>query len=282
MMGRLSGALCAAMLLAAPRPAAAFLYVSGDDHRSGDLVAVWVKNGFELIRNLGPVQALNEGVLIPSLDLPPQFADDASGANLSRAKFIALAVPNPVQQFANLPPQIPPPFYQPNIALTTLGDPSTIAYFQVGAAQGVLEPPTQGLDAWLLRLNTIPPANGTDVIENTDAEMVISTSQFASYTNVLGQSGDHIGSTISLSTSVSVAGPSYSIPLYLDFVTADFSDVNNITFDTRVTGLGSLTGNAGSGGHAMLSLPEPGETALGAGALLALAIARRLGSAKAR
>ena len=90
-------ALCAAGLFAGARPADAFLYVSGSNARSGDLVAVWVKNGFELIVNLGPVEGLGQGGQVTSFEVPAEFDGTSSGA-----KFTALAVPNPDAVFSEL------------------------------------------------------------------------------------------------------------------------------------------------------------------------------------
>ena len=88
--------------------------------RSGDLIAVWVKNGFELILNLGPVEQLGQGQ-VTSFEVPGEF-----DGNLVGAKFTALAVPNPDAVFTDL--GLEPPLIQTNIALTTLGDPATVIF----------------------------------------------------------------------------------------------------------------------------------------------------------
>src|SRR5262245_16023694 len=99
----LCGALGAIVLFGAARPAAAFLYVSGSDARSGDLIAVWVKNSTELIVNLGPVEQLGQGHL-SSVSIPTEFNGDLVGA-----KFLALGVPNAKAVFDQLGFDPPPP-----------------------------------------------------------------------------------------------------------------------------------------------------------------------------
>src|SRR5678815_3760462 len=117
------------------------------DRHSGDLIGVWVKNGFEWIMNLGPIDQLGQGPIV-SFAVPAQF-----GGNLSGAKFTALAVPSPDAAYTDLGFEPPPP--QPNIGLTTLGVPLGISDVQVGDAQAVLDPPLGGA-TWLNNLNAIP------------------------------------------------------------------------------------------------------------------------------
>jgi MYXO-CTERM domain-containing protein len=269
----LGAALLFLPLVAASRPAAAFLYVSGSNGRSGDLIGVWVKNGFEVIQNLGPVESIGLGT-VKSFEVPAEF-----DGNLTGAKFTALAVPNPDAVFTGLGLDPPPP--KGNIALTTLGDPETITSVQVGDAQAALDPPVGG-QTWLNNLNSIPPAGSTGVISNNDGAAVISSTLFAAYTATLGFTTDAIANTMSLSTAVLIdpleEGDDYAIPLYE--VAQTLTDVGggNFDFGTQVTQIGVLAGDAGDSGSTTLSLqeaPEPAGIALGAVALAALGAVRR-------
>jgi hypothetical protein len=264
----IGAALCAATLFASARSAEAFLYVRGNDARSGDLVAVWVKNGFELILNLGPVEALGQGQ-VASFEVPGEF-----DGTLVDAKFTALAVPDPLAVFSG---GSVAGASQANIALTTLGDPSVITFFPVGDAQAVLDSPVQA-QTWLILLGSIPAAGQPGVVANTDTAALIQTSLFASYTGNVGFTSDAIANTLTLSTATMIAaGTGYAIPLYEVFQTA-VDGPGGIIFGTEITQLGTLSGDDGSSGNAILSLtaPEPGEAAVTATALASLAwIARR-------
>jgi len=265
----LVGAISAMALFAAARPAAAFLYVSGSDGRSGDLIAVWVKNGFELIVNVGAVDQVGLGT-VTSFAVPAEFDGSLAGA-----KFTALAVPNADAIFSGL--GIDPPLIQANIALTTLNDPTTITFNQVADAQSVLDTPVPG-QTWFVLLGSIPAAGQTGVVSNTNTEALIETTLFASYTGNVGFTTDAIGNRVPVSTAVTIAtGTPYAIPLYEVFQTV--TPVNgDFEFGTDVMQLGVLTGDDGSSGNAILSLatPEPGSAVLGGVVVATLAwIARR-------
>lgn len=255
-------ALVAALLVGLAPNADAFLFVSGSNAQSGDLIAVWSKNGFEWIVNLGPVEDLGFGTIV-SFPVPSQFGED----KLVGAKFTALAVPNPDAVYDDLGLEPPPP--QPNIALTTLGDPLGISPTQVGDAQAVLDTPTGGL-TWLSILNSIPAAGGPDVIVNDDDEALITASLFAAYAVNVGFSTDAIANTIPLNTSVTIASPGYEIPLYIVHQTLTPVEFE---FGTEVTQLGTLLGDDGASGFAILGLepvPEAGATAAALAAFGAL------------
>jgi hypothetical protein len=267
----IGGALGALTLLAVAESAQAFLYVPGNNSRSGDLVAVYVKNGFELILNLGPVEDVGPGEVV-SFEVPGEFDGTLEGA-----KFTALTVPNPNAVFSGL--GLDPPLAQGNIALTTLADPTTIIFNQIGEAQSQLDP-SGAATAWLTLLGTIPAAGQSGVVSNTNTEALIQSTLFASYKGNIGFSSDAIANTLTISTATSiVAGETqaYEIPLYtvrqlVTLVSGDF------VFNTTATELGTLTGDDGSSGTAILSLvvPEPGSFAIGAVAAASLGwIARR-------
>ena len=269
---RLAGALCASLLLVSPRPSSAFLYVGGSNNQSGDLIAIYVKNGFELILNLGPIEQLGQGNLT-SFTPPNEF-----DGNLIGAKFTALGVPNRAKVYDHvLPPDPPTP--QPNIALTTKGDASAIDPVHIGDAQAALES-TSGT-GWLPLLNTIGPAgsSGGQVLQNTDDTLEIAVDLPQSYTKNIGFASDTIASTPSIPSTAVVIDPQgtgtpYAIPLYT--VTQDVKqDLSGLL--TLLTNPGSLGGDNGISGNAMLSLaPEPGSSGL-AGAVVAglCALARR-------
>jgi hypothetical protein len=265
----IGAALCAVSLFASARSADAFLYVSGSDQTSGDLVAVWVKNGFELIRNLGPVEALTEGQ-VDSFEVPGEFDGSLVGA-----KFTALAVPNPDAVFSEL--GLDPPLIQNNIALTTLNDPATITFNQIADAQSVLDTPVPG-QTWFVLLGAIPASGQIGVVSNSDDEALIQTTLFASYTGNVGFSSDAIGNRLSLSTAQIIAeGDGYAIPLYEVFQTV-VENNGNYDLGTDVTTLGTLSGDDGSSGNAILTFatPEPAAPMVGAAAIASLAaIARR-------
>jgi hypothetical protein len=272
MIRLVSSAIGILLLAAAPQESRAFLYASGSDQASGDLVGVWIKNNLELIINLGPIDDMHLGPVI-SFTVPGDFGD------LIGAKFLALGVPNPSLTFQT--PDGPSP--AGNIATTTNGDPQAALGTQplkVGDAQSQLDPPSGGV-GWLKLLNTIPLATGpgTPVIENTDDMALISTALDQSYTHNLGGGGDSIAGQVSpLVVSVPIDpqgnGESYSIALY-KLETTLTQVGNNFNLGLGVDRSGFLTGGNGSGGSATLSLvatpdPEPGIAGLAALAALGL------------
>jgi len=259
-----AAALCALGVLGA-RPAAAFIYVSGNNSRSGDLVAVWIKNGFELILNLGSVDNLTTGPF-PSFAVPNEFDNDLTGA-----KFTVLGVPNPIRTY----PGFDPPLPDPNIAMTSLSDPTGMTYAQVANAQAGLDSFTGGIDAWLRKLNTVGPAGGpgTQIIENQDARLLISTALFASYTGNIGFGTDQISNTISVSTATIIdpnaVGDPYSIELWYVL------QVRTPAKGTVVASLGTFNGDNGASGTGALSFaPEP-EGGAAVAALVLAFLARR-------
>jgi hypothetical protein len=235
----------------------------GSDQSSGDLVGVWVKSNFEMIVNLGAIDSLHEGT-VASFQVPTQF-----GSNLIGATFTALAVPNPEAAFLQCGFNPPPPQY--NIGFTSNGDTSLITWQDIGAAQSVLDTPTSG-QTWLLNLNNIPTSGDPNVIENTDTEVLITTSQSESYTLNVGFGSNMIANNIPISTAVTIdpqgTGQPYSIPLY---EMAQTLDCGTLVFGTQVHTVGSLTGDNGASGTAALSVPEPGPVGLAAVAVGALA-----------
>jgi len=277
-MQRLASALVALALLAvADSPAQAFQFVSGSGARDGDLVAVWVdeSRSFEYIRNLGSLSTLSERTLV-SFDVPDEF-----GNTLEGGRFAAFAVRNPLATFPGDATCV-----QPNIVLTSDIDPMTVdaltLYLQSNDARPQLDFGGVGL-AWLPGLNTVPlPSEiNPDVIVNTVDTLVLSADQQRSYSSVLAPGNvDNVGGTITFGNpAVTIPegdGEEYAIDLYEISTEIDCSD--GIPFVTSVGFLGTLVGDNGFDGVAELALtaPEPGATALGGLACLALAYLRRV------
>ena len=183
----LGAALAAGALLVSAPPASAFSYANGD------LVVTFVKNGFELILNLGqtPDVASVVGIDATTLVVPAQF-----GGSLDGAKWTALSVRDPEAQFSGDLAGVP----QNNIILTTLADPAIVSFNNIGDAQAQLQPPNQG-QAWFFLLKSIGAVNGTSILENEADRLVIGTSLYASYTGVLGFNSDAVGNQLPLSTA---------------------------------------------------------------------------------
>jgi len=267
-----AGAIGALLLAAAPPESRAFVYASGSDQASGDLVGVWIKNNLELILNLGSIDDIQLGV-VTSFQVPSDF-----DGNLVGARFIALGVPNPSLTFQT--PDGPSP--AGNVALSTNGDPHDALDpnpLKVGDAQAQLDPAGGGV-AWLKLLNTIPLATGpgTPVIENDDQRALISTSIAQSYTTNLGQAGDSISGTITpLMVSVPISGDdNYFIDFYKLEVTLT-NVAGNFQLGLDVVHPGTFKGDNGISGSSTLSLvnvPEAEPTVAAAAALAALGLLR--------
>jgi hypothetical protein len=233
--------------LFAASPASAFSYANGN------LVVAFVKNGFELVLNLGTTPVGPSGVSIDAttLILPSQFSGSLSGAT-----WTGLSVRNPDAQFTSDPSD--PLFGVPqnNIILTTDANPSAISFNQVGDAQAQLQPANQGT-AWFALLRSVGVANGTSILENTASRLVIGTGLYASYTGVLGFGSNAIANTVPLST-VAIVSPGVigsEIPLYGIVQTAVVTPTGDFDLGTQVTSLGALK-----------LVPEPGTALLlGAG-----------------
>jgi hypothetical protein len=242
MIRRLGGALGALAILVLSQSAGAFSYVSGGGTGSGDLIAVWVKNGYELIANLGPISSVHQGVLL-SFQVPDEFDLDLSGA-----KFTALGVPDNDMTYPVDQVPVDPPLFRPNLVLTTGSDPSAIDPFGLGSAQAVLDP-AQGGTAWFQLLTAIPSAtgSGTDIVVNDPDRLLIRSSYVTSYTSLIGFATDQIANNISVSTAVNVDDTTYTVGFYEVLQTLDFGTG---TFGTHVDPLGVLTGDDGSTGTA--------------------------------
>ena len=232
--------------LFASSPASAFSYTNGN------LVVAFVKNGFELILNLGNTPTGPTGVSIDAatLALPSQFNGSLDGAT-----WTGLSVRSPDAQFTGDLAGVP----QYNIIISTLASPSAVSFNNIGDAQAQLQPPNQG-QAWFSLLKGIGAANGTSILENTASRLVIGTGLFASYTSVLNATGsNNVAGQLPLSTAAIVSPVVFGsqIPLYELTQQLTFNpSIQDYDFGTQITSLGAL----------QLVVPEPGTLLLlGAG-----------------
>ena len=231
--------------LFASSPASAFSYANGN------LVVAFVKNGFELVLNLGTTPTGPTGVSIDAttLVLPSQF-----GGSLSGATWTGLSVRNPDVQFTGDLAGVP----QNNIIITTAANPGVVTFNNIGDAQAQLQPANQGV-AWFALLKTVGSANGTSILENTSNRLVIGTGLYASYTSVLNSGGSNNVAgqlPISVAAIVSPAVIGSQIPLFDLTQIAPFNPVTgDFDLGTQITPLGALK-----------LVPEPGTALLlGAG-----------------
>jgi hypothetical protein len=217
---------------------------------NGDLVGVWVKNGFEVVVNLGPA---NPGA---PLDLAGTLDITEFGGDLIGAKFIGLAVEDPGRT-VNVPGFGVQP--QENIIFTSLVTDPMPTDTEIAAAMGTVDTASPSTAVWFNLLRQLP---------GTDSE-VISSSELFSYEQVLGVGTDAIASRFTFSTAGVYDGQErLSIPLYSavrgysDFGGPDteYAAILNLAFDgTEVeflpapeasSALGTLIGGALLAAHA--------------------------------
>ena len=187
----------------------------------GDLVGVWVKNGFEVVVNLGPP---NPGA---PLDLAGTIDITEFGGDLVGARFIALAVEDPGRT-VNVPPFGPVP--QENIIFSSLVNDPMPSDIEIEAAMRVVDSTNATSNVWFQLLRQLP---------GTDSEL-ISSSELFSYEQVLGVGTDAVANTFTFSTAgVYDAQEQLSIPLYSavrGYVdqggpVTEYTEILNLAFD---------------------------------------------------
>jgi len=232
-------------------PAAAFSYANGD------FVVAIVKNGAEVILNLGQTGSSGKTIDPSALtNLPTAF-----GGNIGGALVTGFSVLNPTQTF-NIPGFPGNGTPQANIVSTSLtdlnalfgnGSATTLAnYNSIANSQAQLRSTGGSTDSWLLKLTTVGAANGTDVLFNSSNQLSILSSLFASYTGSLGFGTNVIANTAPFDTSGTLPldiSTGFSIPIF--GLLQDRPAADNFARHVDVSGLGSL-----------VFVPEPGTVLL--------------------
>jgi hypothetical protein len=187
----------------------------------GDLVGVWVKNGFEVVVNLGPATPGSPVDLAGTIDI------DEFGGSLSGARFIGLAVEDP-GRMVNVPGFGSQP--QQNIVFTSLVNDPMPSDVEIEAAMGVVDSTEPSAAVWFNLLRQLP---------GTDSE-VISSSELFSYESVLGVGTDAIANRFTFSTAGAYDGDErLQIPLFsavrgygdLGGPDTEYSEILNLAFD---------------------------------------------------
>lgn len=165
----------------------------------GDVVGVFVKNGAELVVNLGPFEA---GVI----DLGGKFGGPQFGGNPKGAKFVALAVEEPDRTIVCCGVGAPLP--QENIIYTTLAPEPMPTDLQIEKAMNSVDTGNPGATVWFNLMRNLP---------GSDSEQIDSTANF-SYETVLGLGTDAIGNNFTFSTGgvVDEDAGTLTIPIYSD------------------------------------------------------------------
>jgi len=189
----LAGAVFGLLALASAAPARAFVYASGD------LVAVFVDGGTELVVNLGPLATLAPNAVF---DVPTPAGFGSDGA--IGARFLAYSTRAPFSGTAgrNVTYTVPPVFYPPAYDADVTGFVS-----RLGLAQNALDDggaPDKFLE--FLTLFPAPPQGG--IIENAAARLVLPVSNISSYTATIGVAGtsDRIDNNLPFENDVAIDG----------------------------------------------------------------------------
>lgn len=163
----------------------------------GDVVGIFVKNGFELVVNLGPFEA-------GTIDLSGKFSGPQFEGSPADAKFVALAVEDPgrtvnVPGFGVVP--------QENIIYSTLTPDPLPTDIEIEQSMKSVDVEKPGATTWFNLLRSLP---------GSDSEVIDSAANF-SYETVLGLGTDAIGNNVTFSTAGQVDGQGrLTIPIYSD------------------------------------------------------------------
>jgi hypothetical protein len=216
-LGSVGGLLPLAVLagLALATPARALVI------ENGDLVGVWVKNGFEVVVNLGtPTPGA-------PLDLTGTIDITEFSGSLVGARFIGLAVEDP-GRMVNVPgfgSQA-----QENVIYTSLVTDPMPSDSEIAAAMGVVDSTGASANVWFNLLRQLP---------GTDSE-VIPSSELFSYEQVLGVGTDAIANRFTFSTAgVYDLDERLEIPVYsavrgyadLGGPATEYAEILNLAFD---------------------------------------------------
>ena len=239
-LGSKGGAALLALLggLAIPAPAPALVI------DNGDLVGVFVKNGFEVVVNLGPA---NPGA---PLDLAGTVDVAEFGGSLAGARFIGLAVENPGRTVNCCGGTFP----LENIIFTSLIADPMPTDVEIESAMNRVDSTNATAAVWFQLLRQLP---------GTDSELIQSTELF-SYEMVLGGGGtDAIDNRFTFSTAGVFDGqerlqiPVFSVVRGYEVFggpATEYTEILNLAFDgTQVefqpapeapAALGTLVGGA--------------------------------------
>jgi hypothetical protein len=147
----------------------------------GDLIGIFVKNGVEVIVNMGPAAP-------GSIDLSGELDVPEFGGTLEGVKFVGLAVEDPGRMI-NCCGQTGLP--QPNLIYTSLETDPTPTDEQIALAMEAVDNASSLSTAWFNLLRTLP---------GTDSE-VLEASDVNSYTNTLGVGTDRVANNLPFSTA---------------------------------------------------------------------------------
>jgi len=147
----------------------------------GDLVGVFVKNGFEVIVNMGPATAGS------TLDLAGVVDVAEFGGSLAGAKFVGLGVEDPLRTVTCCGGTFP----LENVIYTSLVPDPMPSDLEIENAMKALDVGLAGSTVWFSLLRQLP---------GTDSELVASA-QLYSYETVVGVGTDAIANMFTFSTA---------------------------------------------------------------------------------
>lgn len=220
---------------------------------NGDIVGVFVKNGVEVIVNLGPFEP-------GSVSLAGKFSPPEFGGSPADAKFVALAVEDPGRTVSCCGGNTLP---QENIIYSSLDPNAMPTDLEIELAMRSVDEANPGATVWFNLLRALP---------GTDSDVVQSSDNF-SYENVLGKGTDKIGNNFQGVTTAGIIDGAGQLSINL------FSDVRGYEdFGGPPTLYQTLGQIEIDGSEVTFVVPEPAQalaTAVGSLVLGSLARLRR-------